>query len=103
MLNPMYDHHVGYLVNAVNDPVVPSTSGEHSNEVSDERLAESVRVLADRAPNCDEHRIAYFCWKLVEGPSTLGGDPDLVSHPKRTSTGRQREEFASRSLGSRPG
>lgn len=39
------------IVDAVDDPVITSTSGEQADERSDERRAESARILPDRSPH----------------------------------------------------
>ena len=67
MLDPVHDHDVGCVIDAIDDPVVAPPGREKPVELSDERLAESVRVLADPAPDGDEGSIGT----LVGGLSRL--------------------------------
>ena len=102
MLDPVHDHDIGHIVDAVDDPIVATPSGEQPVELCDERLAESARVLADGAPHSGEGSIADFGRKLVEIADSLGGDPNLIGHQGSGSGGRQRKQLAARGLGPRP-
>jgi len=103
MLDSVHGHDAGCIVDAVDDPVVTSAGGEQAVQLSNEWLAESVRILADRTPHGDERGVTNLGWELVEVAETFWGDPDLVRHPGGGSGGRQREQLAARGLGSRPG
>ncbi|MCL4414779.1 MAG: hypothetical protein M1522_08565 [Actinobacteria bacterium] len=47
MLDPVHDHDVGCLIDAVDDPVVAPPGREQPVELSEEPLAGPVRALAD--------------------------------------------------------
>jgi hypothetical protein len=90
MLDPVHDYDTDYRVDAVDDPIVAQPGRQRPVALSDERLAESVRLLADRAPNSDEGSISDLGRNFVEITDTLGGDPDPVRHQGPGSGGGQR-------------
>lgn len=49
MLNAVHDHDPGCVIDAVDDPVVPSPRREKTDEFSDEFFAEPLGVLPERA------------------------------------------------------
>ena len=103
MLDSVHDHDAGSIVDAVDHPVITSTGGEQAAELSDEWLAESAGILPDRSPHGGEGGITDLFWKLVEVAETFRGDPDLVCHSAASSGGRQLEQVAACSFGSRSG
>lgn len=88
MLYPVHDHDAGCIVDAVDNPVVTSTSGKQAGELSLERLAEPARIVADRSSHGGEGGTTNLPWKLVEVAETLRGDLNLVAHSGGGSGGR---------------
>ena len=65
MLNPMDRHNLGIGIDVVDDSIVTTASREETGKLTDKRLAQFLRVLADRSVQSDERGITDLLGKLV--------------------------------------
>jgi hypothetical protein len=94
MLDSVNEHDVGVVVDLVHDPVVPAPSRPQSGELADEWLADSTRIVSQRAEHERDGGVPNLRWEVIEVPSALARDVDLV----QTSAGEvivQPDAFAS--------
>jgi hypothetical protein len=89
------------LVDLVHDPVVPPPGRPQTGELADERLADPVRTLSQRADHERDGGVTNLRREAIEVPNALWGDVDLV----QASAGEmitQPDTFAAPRLSSRP-
>jgi hypothetical protein len=100
MLHTVDQNDLVVFKDLVDDAIVATSRRPQALELTDQRFAEPVRILGDRAEDGFQCSVPHLLRKLVEMAKTLSRDLDLV-HPATSDVILETHTLAALSVGAR--